>query len=130
MKQQAAAIDALTPADAGSAVRLFNAPPSYWLDLRSYQPVAVAQRLKVPMLILQGARDYQVTVADFDGWRHGLAGRASVSFKLYQNLFHPFIPVPADAPAGLATPAAYNVPGHVDPHVVSDIAAWVRSLAQ
>src|SRR5215472_16619851 len=34
-------------------------PASYWLDLRDYHPVAVAEALKIPILILQGGRDFQ-----------------------------------------------------------------------
>jgi hypothetical protein len=51
-------------------------PATYWLDLRAYQPVAVAAALGKPMLILQGGRDYQATVADdLAGWQAGLADR-------------------------------------------------------
>ncbi|MEU0388460.1 hypothetical protein [Streptomyces chartreusis] len=37
---------------------------AYWLDRRAYDPVGRAAQLVCPMLILQGGRDYQVTVAD------------------------------------------------------------------
>src|SRR5262249_31333943 len=46
-----------------------------WLQLREYDPAATAARLKMPLLVLQGERDYQVTVADFQGWKKALAGR-------------------------------------------------------
>ena len=42
----------------------FGLPGAYWLDLRDYDPVATAAALDKPMLILQGGRDYQVTVED------------------------------------------------------------------
>jgi uncharacterized protein len=42
----------------------FGAPAAYWLDLREYHPAEVAAGLGKPILIVQGARDYQVTVAD------------------------------------------------------------------
>jgi alpha-beta hydrolase superfamily lysophospholipase len=42
----------------------FDVPAPYWLDAGDYAPVAAAAGLDVPMLILQGGRDYQVTVAD------------------------------------------------------------------
>ncbi len=127
VKKQVEAIDALTPADAGRGSNLMGAPASYWLYLRDYHPAAVARGLSVPMLIMQGARDYQVTLADFSGWKQALAGRQTVTFKLYANLFHLFIPVPPGSPAGLAMPAAYGVAGHVDPQVIADIAAWVTA---
>lgn len=42
------------------------------------------------------------------------------------TLFHPFIPVPPGSPPGLATPAAYSHPGHVDPRVIQDIVTWLH----
>ena len=54
----------------------FGVPAPYWLDLRSYDPVAVAAASDKPMLILQGGRDYQATVADdLSRWQAGLADR-------------------------------------------------------
>jgi dienelactone hydrolase len=129
VKQEVAAIKALTPADRGQPGNLLGAPPSYWLDLESYHPAAVAQQLTVPMLILQGARDYQVTLADFNGWKTALRTHHNVQFHLYPNLFHLFMPVPPGSPAGLATPNAYNTPGHVDAAVVHDIVAWLKAAA-
>src|SRR3954469_1707156 len=56
----------------------FGAPGSFWLEQRDYAPVGTAAKLDVPILILQGGRDYQVTVADdLIGWQRGLAGRAN-----------------------------------------------------
>ena len=52
-----------------SAPRVSGAPASYWLDLRGYDPPSAAQRSKMPMLMLQGERDFQVTMADFARWR-------------------------------------------------------------
>src|SRR5262249_16239947 len=49
-------------------------PASYWLDMKKYDPAATAAKLKVPMLILQGERDYQVTMDDFAGWKKALKG--------------------------------------------------------
>ncbi|HZX05426.1 alpha/beta hydrolase family protein [Kribbella sp.] len=54
----------------------FGLPASFWLDLRAYDPVATAAKLDVPILVLQGGRDYQVTVADdLPGWRAGCPER-------------------------------------------------------
>jgi Dienelactone hydrolase and related enzymes len=41
----------------------------YWLDLKAYDPIEVAQSLQIPMLILQGGHDYQVTLEDFLKWK-------------------------------------------------------------
>ena len=100
---------------------LFGWPASYWLDLRDYDPVATAAALDRPMLILQGARDYQVTVADdLARWQAGLAHRQDVTIRVYDADDHMFFP--GDGPS---TPAGYESPQHVDPAVVADIAAWL-----
>ncbi len=40
----------------------FGLPLSYWRDLRGYDQIATAAHLNIPMLIVQGERDYQVTM--------------------------------------------------------------------
>jgi len=49
-------------------------PASYWLELRSYDQGATAARLKQPIWIVQGERDYQVTMADFEAWKKARSG--------------------------------------------------------
>ncbi len=122
MRKEADEVKALKPEDAGSDKRLLAAPVSYWLDLRDYHPAEAAKAIERPMLILQGGRDYQVTMADYDGWKAALDGRPNVTFKLYPALNHLFI-----AGEGASTPAQYHQPGHVDRHVVADIADWVEA---
>ncbi len=96
-------------------------PAAYWLALRDYDPAATAARLKLPMLVLQGERDYQVTMADFAGWQKALAGRKDVRLKSYPKLNHLFM-----EGEGKAKPAEYEKAGHVSREVVDDVAAWVK----
>lgn len=94
---------------------------AYWRDLHSYPPATVAQALTMPLLILQGGRDYQVSAAkDFEGWRTALAGKANATLKLYPSLNHLFI-----SGEGPSTPQEYDTAAHVDEAVVDDIAAWI-----
>jgi dienelactone hydrolase len=102
---------------------LLGAPVQYWLDLRNYQPAEFAQELQQPMLILQGERDYQVTLADYEGWKQALGARSNVTFKLYPSLNHLFM-----AGQGKSIPAEYETTGHVAEEVILDIAAWVQQL--
>jgi uncharacterized protein len=98
-------------------------PASYWLDLRNYQPVAVAKELKIPIMILQGGRDFQVPPAtNFEEWKTALSAQRDVTLKLYPELNHLFI-----AGTGASTPGEYDQPGHVDAAVVADIAAWIAA---
>lgn len=100
-------------------------PASYWLDLRGYHPPTAAKLAGIPLLIAQGARDYQVTREDFDQWQMAVAGRKDVYLKLYPGLNHLFI-----ASEGKSQPSEYAVPGHVDAEVVSDIAAWIKDATR
>lgn len=95
---------------------------AYWLDLRSYDPVATAKNLDRPMLILQGGRDYQVTEADdLALWRAGLGGRPDVDIRVHAADNHMFAPG-----TGPSTPAEYSAPANVDPAVIDDIAGWIN----
>jgi len=89
----------------------------YWLDLKECDPIKTAQSLQIPMLILQGGHDYQVTLEDFSEWKKGLPTQ---TFKQYPELIHLFI-------QGPPTPAAYATAGHVAEVVVDDIADWILS---
>ncbi|MFI5952248.1 alpha/beta fold hydrolase [Cryptosporangium sp. NPDC051539] len=113
------ALTARTPA----ADLPFGWPASYWLDLREDDPVARAAGLGQPMLVLQGGRDYQVTVDDdLARWKAGLS-RENVTFRVYEKDDHLFFP--GTEPS---TPAGYVPPQHVDSTVVSDIADWLDRL--
>jgi hypothetical protein len=72
------------------------------------------------MLILHGERDYQVTLADLDGWRKALGSRSDVTIKSYPTLNHLFI-----AGDGKSGPAEYQRPGRVAEFVLDDIAGWI-----
>jgi hypothetical protein len=119
----------LSPATPAAEL-LFGWPASYWLDLRDYDPVATAAGLDKPMLILQGGRDYQVTVADdLARWQAGLAHRPGVAIRVHDADDHMFF-----AGSGPSTPVDYESPQHLDPAVVADIADWLaprqRTLAR
>ena len=77
----------------GMSVHLLQTtlPASYVLDLRSYDPAKAAAALTIPIYVLQGGRDYQVRLADFEGWKKALGNKPNASFKLYPELNHPFI---------------------------------------
>ncbi|WP_344641154.1 alpha/beta hydrolase family protein [Kitasatospora cystarginea] len=94
---------------------------AYWLDLRAYDPPTTAAALARPMLILQGGRDYQVTVTDdLALWRRALAHRPGVRIRIHQDLNHLFFPGSGDP-----TPADYAKPGHVALAVVDEIVTWL-----
>jgi dienelactone hydrolase len=123
LRAQVAKVKALEPADEDAPpVRVgpVSAPVSYWLDLKAYDPTAVAKKLTIPMLILQGERDYQVSMKDFELWKSAVGSRKNVTLRSYPALNHLFI-----AGEGKSLPAEYAKPGHVAPEVIDDIAKFV-----
>jgi uncharacterized protein len=116
----AESIRTLKPEDAAAGRMIGPAPASYWLDLRGYDPPAAAKQIETPMLILQGERDYQVTVEEFAKWKTALAGRPNVTVRSYPTLNHLFM-----SGTGPSLPAEYQVPGHVAEEVIRDITAWI-----
>ncbi len=101
----------------------FGIPASFWLDLRNYKPHLVAKTLKMPMLVLQGEADYQVTMVDFAAWKKTLAAKKNAVCKSYPRLGHHFI----DLKKKMAVPMDYlKVSGHVSKTVIDDIAAFIK----
>jgi fermentation-respiration switch protein FrsA (DUF1100 family) len=110
----------LSPEDFAAGT-LLGATFAYWKSLGALHPTETAAKIKQPMLILQGGRDYQVTTADFELWKKALSGRKNVELKNYPKLNHLFI-----LGEGKATPADYERESHVAREVIDDIAAWVK----
>jgi dipeptidyl aminopeptidase/acylaminoacyl peptidase len=101
-------------------VVLPGATEKYKADLKGYNPPALAAASPVPMLILQGERDYQVRMKDFELWKTGLAHKKNVTLRSYLKLNHLFV-----AGEGQSTPEEYDKPGHVSPEAIGDIADWI-----
>ncbi|MGD0580330.1 MAG: alpha/beta fold hydrolase [Bryobacteraceae bacterium] len=121
IRQTVAAIKALQPGQEDGP-SLVGMPPHYLLALRSYDPPAMAATLHVPLLILQGERDYQVSMVDFAKWKAALGGRKEDELKSYPALNHLFV-----EGSGKSTPSEYSQPGHVAAEAVGDIARWVAA---
>ena len=103
---------------------ILNAPLAYWEYLADYDPVSTAENLTIPMHILQGERDYQVTMeGDFVKWENTFYNSENVTLKSYESLNHLFI-----SGSGQPTNTEYNNPGNVDEQVINDIATWIKNL--
>jgi uncharacterized protein len=111
--------------DYPSADLPLSLPASYWLDLRGYNPLEVAQKLPRPLLILQGGRDFEVTLEDFREWKKGLSLHSGVTYELFLSLNHYFLPGPKGE---RGAPAEYELPAHVAPGVITSIVKWLQSM--
>jgi hypothetical protein len=93
----------------------------YWASIHELDPAPTAGKLNCKILVLQGDRDYQVTLDDFALFEKALHGKSNATLKRFANLNHLFI----DG-TGKATPAEYEKAGHVAPEVIDTIAMWLK----
>ena len=121
MQELIGQIEALTEADRNNTAAVFGAPAAYWLDLKAYRPFLEAAALDKPILLLQGERDYQVTMdGDFLPWHQQMQDVAGYSDRSFAGLNHLFMQ--AGDPPG---PADYEKAGHVDAQVIAAICDWI-----
>lgn len=111
----------LTPNSITPNNELFGINHEYWFDLQGYNPAESAQKIEKPLIILQGERDYQITMKEFQLWQDILGQRENVTYISYPGLNHILI-----TGEGKSQPQEYNLPGHVDKKLIEDLAAWVK----
>ena len=122
MREDAKKIRAIDPKKPPEG-KLLNAPAGYWIDLASYDPGATARANALPILILQGDRDYMVTAKDLEGWKKALDGAPFAKFQTFPDANHLFV-----SGQGKSLPAEYQMAGNVSGNVIDAIAAWVKAL--
>ena len=122
MREEAKKIRAIDPKKPPEG-KLLNAPAGYWIDLASYDPGATARANALPILVLQGDRDYMVTAKDLEGWKKALDGAPFAKFQTFPDANHLFV-----SGQGKSLPAEYQMAGNVSGNVVDAIAAWVKAL--
>ena len=78
-----------------------------------------------PILILQGEKDFQATAEkDFAAYKQLLDRKENVTFRIYENLSHAFVPsVYGDI---MKAKQEYNVEQHISEEVIADIANWIN----
>jgi dienelactone hydrolase len=101
-----------------------TARTSVWLQFfLHYDPLPTARQVRVPVLILQGATDHQVTPEQADAlaaaFRAG--GDRDVTVRVFPGLNHLFIPDPSGQPAGYAALKS----SRVSAEVLGAIADWL-----
>ncbi|MNK25870.1 Alpha/beta hydrolase family protein [compost metagenome] len=102
---------------------LLGLPASYWVDLNSYDQVAIAKKLKQRIFVIQGGYDFQVSETDFNIWNEALSGNKNVTLKLYPEYNHLFSQQEAKG-----NMMQYQKPGNVEQRVIEDLSAWIKEL--
>jgi hypothetical protein len=100
--------------------------PAYWLDALRYNALAAARAIHQPLLILEGERDYEVSLAaDLRRWRRGLSRRPRVTIKRLRASDHYLLDL-----AGRPTPLDYEHGAEIDPEAITTIASWIDRVAR
>ncbi|MCL1827745.1 MAG: alpha/beta hydrolase, partial [Candidatus Cloacimonetes bacterium] len=93
----------------------------YFKDLDAYPSNKYLQQCEKPILILQGAKDFQVSyVKDFGKYQTLLKNKDNVTFKLYENLNHMLIT------STTQTGDEYYIKDTVNAEALEDITDWIK----
>lgn len=95
--------------------------PKYWLDMNTPDPATVVRSLKLPVLVLQGMRDFEMPAANLDEWLKAVGPRRNLTVKQYPTLSHTFT-----ESTGIPSSADYAKPQTVSAQVLVDIAEWIK----
>lgn len=96
----------------------------YFKEMNEHPTSGYLSIIKKPVLILQGEKDFQVSVEkDFNLYKQILADKPNVTFKLYTGLNHLFM----NSVYGTVKEykKEYKIPSKVDTNVLSDIVQWI-----
>lgn len=96
-------------------------PASYWIDLKSHNPLTSYAALDQKCLVLQGERDYQIPRADYQMWKSFASTKKNIEAYSFPKLNHFFM-----EGEGKPSPLEYNKLQHVSYEVIRRIADWVR----
>jgi dienelactone hydrolase len=98
-----------------------GAPIGYYKDLESVDAPHLLAKLDLPCLILQGGRDYQVTLDDFAGWQEALSNSPQACLHVFDKLDHLL-----REGTGPSSPTDYDVAAPVSPALIDCIAKWIH----
>jgi len=98
----------------------------YFKEMGEHDVPGYLAKLEKPMLILQGEKDFQVKAEkDFALYKELLKDKKNITFKLYKDLNHAFVPA---LYADIAkAKKEYNAERHIGEDVIDDIANWIKN---
>lgn len=98
---------------------------AFWLSLNNYKPLKTISNLQMPILIMQGGRDYQVSMDDFRIWHSNVRNSINKdqTFVYYSGLNHLFIKGNTKS-----YPSEYNKKAEVSENMIRDLSDWIKSI--
>lgn len=100
----------------------FGGRPKYWLFDRNYKVLNEAKTLKLPILHIQGGRDYNVTKKDYDLWQDAMKGKTNYTSVWIENLDHLFF-----EGSGMAQPEDATRANHSSKSVTNKMGEFILS---
>lgn len=95
-------------------------PASYILDLNNYNQTETIKKFKGKILILQGEKDFQVSMTDFNLWKKAVQGNKKAKAVSFPMLGHPFV-----LAGKTNTVEDYKLPQNVPIQVIETISNWI-----
>lgn len=96
----------------------------YFKEMGEHPAADYLANLEKPVLFMQGEKDFQAKAdKDFVAYKELMEGKSNVTFKLYENLNHAFVPSVYGSIA--KAKQEYNVEQHIGEDVIADIANWI-----
>lgn len=124
LKGKFAAIPQMTTEQAQTTKVFGKTYAWYFKEMNEHPPALYLTDIQKPVLILQGDKDFQVSVEkDFDLYKALLEQKPNVTFKLYPGLNHLFMK--SVYGRGKNSQKEYKVPSNVEETVLNDIAQWI-----
>lgn len=99
----------------------------YFKEMGEHQSSNYLVKLEKPILIMQGEKDFQATLEnDFAAYKELLNDKENVTFKVYENLNHLF--VPSVYGNIMKAMKEYKVEQHIGKNVIKDLADWIFNV--
>ena len=97
----------------------------YFKEMGQNSAPKYLEKLEKPILVMQGAKDFQVKVdRDYEMYQELLAEKPNASFKLYDNLNHCFVLAIYEDIS--KAKQEYKPERHIGEDVIGDIAEWIK----
>ncbi|MBN8661933.1 MAG: alpha/beta fold hydrolase [Candidatus Obscuribacter phosphatis] len=98
-------------------------PLPYFQSLHKLNTNALAKALDKPVLLVQGERDYQVNMDEFEAWKELLSANPNFTFRSYEKLNHLFVEGDIGA---LSVPSEYAQQANLPAYLLDDIADFLK----
>jgi dienelactone hydrolase len=102
---------------------ILGAYKAYWAFLKNYDPIEKADAIDKRVLVLQGERDYQVTMVDYELWHSEFENKNNWTFKTYESLNHLMM-----SGEGKPSNEEYMKAGTVSEEMIQDVAEWIKGI--